>query len=91
MITESLFFHCQLLIFKKQHEKDIYLFTFISFGLSAFAQHLHQVLILNEGYFDYTNNEIVVPASVGVYDPTEKYLQSSTGAYRHAFWLRPSH
>ena len=52
-------------------KKTFILFTFISFGLSAFAQHLHQVLILNEGYFDYTNNEIVVPASVGVYDPTE--------------------
>lgn len=52
-------------------KKTFILFTFISFGLSAFAQHLHQVLILNEGYFDYTNNEIVVPASVGVYDPIE--------------------
>ncbi|RCL75931.1 MAG: hypothetical protein DBW72_02570, partial [Flavobacteriales bacterium] len=52
-------------------KKTFILFTFISFGLLTFAQHLHQVLILNEGYFDYTNNEIVVPASVGVYDPIE--------------------
>ena len=60
-------------------KKTFILFTFISFGLSAFAQHLHQVLILNEGYFDYTNNEIVVPASVGVYDPIENTYNQVLG------------
>ena len=32
------------------------------------AQHVNQVLILNEGYFDYTNNVSVEPVKIGSYD-----------------------
>ena len=44
--------------------------TLIAIGLSinTLAQHLHQVLILNEGYFDYTNNVSVEPVKIGSYD-----------------------
>ena len=40
----------------------------LSTGLNA-QQYVNQVLILNEGYFDYTNNEIIEPATIGSYDP----------------------
>jgi hypothetical protein len=44
--------------------------TLIAIGLSlnTLAQHLQQVLILNEGYFDYTNNVSVEPVKIGSYD-----------------------
>ena len=46
-----------------------YLFALTaSFTIQA-QEYVNQVLILNEGYFDYTNNEIVESASIGSYDP----------------------
>ena len=48
--------------------KHIFTTILISFSLLASAQHLHQVLILNEGYFDYTNNVSVEPVKIGSYD-----------------------
>ncbi len=41
--------------------------------------YLHQVLILNEGYYDYTNAVQVTPVTVGTYNPiTQVYSQVST-------------
>ncbi len=37
--------------------------------LSYSQQYLHQVLILNEGYFDFSLNQTVVPPTIGSYDP----------------------
>lgn len=38
-----------------------------------FAQnYVHQVLILNEGYFDYTNNQIIEPVTIGTYNPVSQ-------------------
>ena len=54
----------------------------IGLGLSVSMQaqsYLHQVLILNEGYFDYNLNQIVTPVTVGTYNPsTQTYQEVST-------------
>ena len=45
--------------------------------------YVQQVLILNEGYFDYNTNQIVEPVTVGSYDPvTQIYstVDTITGA-----------
>ncbi|NUN99740.1 MAG: T9SS type A sorting domain-containing protein [Saprospiraceae bacterium] len=43
----------------------------LAFAPAAFAQtYVHQVLILNEGYYDYQNSQIVTPVTVGAYNPT---------------------
>jgi len=39
-----------------------------SFGLLA-QQYTHQVLIANEGFFDFQTNAILEPATIGSYDP----------------------
>ncbi|MAW21736.1 MAG: hypothetical protein CMD16_05015 [Flavobacteriales bacterium] len=40
---------------------------------------MHQVLILNEGYFDFTTNQIIVPPTIGSYDPlTQVYTSIDT-------------
>jgi len=41
-------------------------------GLTTFTQaqsYVNQAIILNEGYFDYTNNVIVEPVTIGSYNP----------------------
>jgi hypothetical protein len=53
------------------------LFT-IGFGLSTLVQaqnYVHQAIILNEGYFDYQTNEILVPVTVGSYNPANQTYQ----------------
>lgn len=49
-----------------------FIFTiFASFTiLFASAQSVNRVLILNEGYYDYVNSEIVTPVTIGAYDPS---------------------
>ena len=56
-------------------KKTIYFLFALATSISIQAQeYVHQVLVLNEGYFDYTNNQIIEPASIGSYDPiTEVY------------------
>ena len=49
---------------------------FISFVLSAQNEYVHQVLILNEGCYDYSTQEILDPVTVGVYDPVENTYTS---------------
>ena len=44
----------------------------IGLGLTTFAQaqsYVNQAIILNEGYYDYTNNVIVEPVTIGSYNP----------------------
>jgi hypothetical protein len=54
----------------------------IGLGLSVAMQaqsYLHQVLILNEGYYDYNSATIVTPVTVGSYNPsTQTYQEVST-------------
>ncbi len=54
----------------------------IGLGVSVAMQaqsYLHQVLILNEGYYDYNSATIVTPVTVGSYNPsTQTYQEVST-------------
>jgi hypothetical protein len=46
--------------------------------LSVFSQaqnYVHQAIILNEGYFDYQTNEILVPVTIGSYNPANQMYQ----------------
>ena len=48
---------------------SIFIFLILcSFQVQA-QQYVHQVIILNEGYFDYASNQSVVPPTIGSYDP----------------------
>ena len=47
------------------------LLVLVHFGLSAQRQ-LSEVIILNEGYFNYLNNKIEIPVSVASYNPSSK-------------------
>ena len=56
------------------------IFTFIlciSMSLHVLSQNVsvQQVFVLNEGYFDYTNNQIGEPVTLGVYDPNSQTYQ----------------
>lgn len=57
-------------------------FLIIGLGLNVAIQaqsYLHQVLILNEGYYDYSSSTIVTPVTVGSYNPaTQMYQEVST-------------
>ena len=58
------------------------LFIFFAVCISYFSysqQYLHQVLVLNEGYFDFSLNQTVVPPTIGSYDPiSEVYTTLDT-------------
>ena len=56
------------------------LFSAALFCATAFAQqYVHQVLIANEGYFDFQTNSIVEPATIGTYNPqTQTYQVANT-------------
>lgn len=47
--------------------------------VSIAQDYVHQVLVLNEGYFDYTTNQSIIPPTIGSYDPvTEIYTTVDT-------------
>ena len=55
-----------------------FLLFFQMFFLQA-QEYVHQVLVLNEGYYDYTSQQIVEPVTVGTYNPdTELYTEVIT-------------
>ena len=60
--------------------KKIFILLGILLTQVSFAQnYVHQVLVLNEGYFDYTTNQSVVPPTIGSYDPvTQTYTTIDT-------------
>ena len=45
------------------------------FSFSISSQSSENLLILNEGYFDFTNQEIVEPVSIGVYNTNSQVYQ----------------
>lgn len=56
-------------------KKFMYLILGVIISQNIMAQSfVSRVLILNEGYFDYITNDIIVPVTVGAYDP-------ATGVY----------
>jgi len=60
--------------------KQFFFFLFSGLAFSLFSQnYLHQVLILNEGYYDYQTGVQGVPVTVGSYNPaTQTYQEVST-------------
>ena len=47
--------------------------------VSIAQDYVHQVLVLNEGYFDYTTNQSIIPPTIGSYDPvTDIYTTVDT-------------
>ena len=55
-------------------------FSALLFCASAFAQqYVHQVLVANEGFFDFQTNNIIEPATIGSYNPqTQSYQVVNT-------------
>jgi len=62
--------------------KKSLLFLFVlalQITIAKSQEYVHQVLILNEGYFDYTLNQSVVPPTIGSYNPsTQVYINIDT-------------
>ena len=56
--------------------KRILLFLSVLIADSGKAQdYVHQVLVLNEGYFDYTLNQSIEPVTIGSYNPiSQQYI-----------------
>jgi hypothetical protein len=64
--------------------KRLFIVLAFLFSQFSFAQdYVHQVLVLNEGYFDFTTNQIVISPTIGSYDPinqTYTAVDTLTGA-----------
>tara|TARA_Y100001978_G_scaffold202317_1_gene223061 strand:+ start:1544 stop:3490 length:1947 start_codon:yes stop_codon:yes gene_type:complete len=56
-------------------KKLILSFLYLLFTTSLFSQSSENLLILNEGYFDFTNQEIIEPVSIGVYNTNSQVYQ----------------
>ena len=56
------------------------LFVLVSQASLIHAQdYVHQAIVLNEGYFDYTLNQSIVSPTIGSYDPfTQSYINVDT-------------
>jgi hypothetical protein len=53
-----------------KHCYSILLFFLVQCSfLSAQSSYVHQVIFLNEGWYDFFNDTLVIPPSVGTYDP----------------------
>ena len=53
--------------------KKLFILFSLLLSYSSFSQdYVHQVFVMNEGYFDFTTNQIVVPPTIGVYDPVDQ-------------------
>lgn len=56
--------------------KKILFSLFTGFSALVFGQnYVNQVIIVNEGYYDYMSSQIVEPVTVGVYDPSTQVYQ----------------
>jgi len=56
--------------------KKILLSLFTGFSALVFGQnYVNQVIIVNEGYYDYMSSQIVEPVTVAVYDPATQVYQ----------------
>ena len=60
--------------------KRILLLLSLMMAQPVFAQdYVHQVFVLNEGYFDYGLNQSIEPVTIGVYNPnTQNYFTIDT-------------
>ncbi|MFN5911948.1 MAG: T9SS type A sorting domain-containing protein [Bacteroidota bacterium] len=60
--------------------KSVLLSVFTVIGAFVNAQnYVHQVIVLNEGYYDYSSAQILEPVTIGSYNPTtQSYTQVNT-------------
>jgi hypothetical protein len=58
----------------------LFLLVFIlQINTAKTQEYVHQVIILNEGYFDYTLNQSVIPPTIGSYNPSSQtYIHIDT-------------
>ena len=65
---------------KKKIMKRILFLLSLMMVKTVFAQdYVHQVFVLNEGYFDYSLNQSIEPVTIGAYNPsTQTYLTIDT-------------
>jgi len=57
--------------------KNVLLTAFLGLSVLVNAQdYVRQVLVINEGYYDYTNAMILEPVTVGAYDPSSGTYQT---------------
>jgi outer membrane protein assembly factor BamB len=57
------------------YRRSLSVLAFSSLLLANAQEHVHQVLVLNEGYFNWSEQQQVVPVTLGSYDP-------ATGSYQ---------
>ena len=56
-------------------KKLLFFLSVIIVQVSTAQDYVHQVLILNEGYFDYTLNQSIEPVTIGSYNPvSQQYI-----------------
>jgi hypothetical protein len=60
--------------------KSMFLTVFtVMLSLANAQNYVHQAIIVNEGYYDFTNSQIVEPVTIGSYDPsTQSYSTVNT-------------
>lgn len=60
-------------------KKGLFLIAALTSASLYAQQYVHQVLIANEGFFDFQTNAIIEPATIGSYNPqTQAYLVVDT-------------
>ena len=53
----------------------LFFLSVIIMQVAAAQDYVHQVLVLNEGYFDYTLNQSIEPVTIGSYNPvSQQYI-----------------
>ena len=53
----------------------LFFLSVIIVQISVAQNYVHQVLVLNEGYFDYTLNQSIEPVTIGSYNPiSQQYI-----------------
>ena len=51
-------------------KKGLFIFAALTSASLYAQQYVHQVLVANEGFFDFQTNAIIEPATIGSYNPT---------------------
>jgi hypothetical protein len=60
-------------------KKGLFIFAALTSASLYAQQYVHQVLIANEGFFDFQTNAIIEPATIGTYNPsTQTYVVVDT-------------
>ena len=66
--------------------KKILIFCLVSVTTSLFAQeYVHQVIVVNEGYYDYQTSTIIEPVTIGTFDPSTNLYSTMDTLYDMRF------